>query len=349
MRLGLVARADNTGLGIQTWEFYKHMKPDKTMVVDISHLNGNINHFERYPDAQVVKGFPKSHNINEFLQDLDVVFVAESPYNYWLYERARELGVKVAVQYNYEFFDWYSHPNLPTPDMLIAPSRWHYEQIEEFAQARHIKHQYLHCPVNRELLPFDVKTQAKKFLHIAGKPAAFDRNGTESVIDAVEHINEDVDIYITVQSPQYIADWMKRGKGNPKLHFTDTFTLADYSQIYKDMDAVLLPRRYGGNCLPLNEALSTGLPVIMTDVSPNNQWLPPNWLVPAQKVGEFKPRMIVDIYGVNPLLLAEKIDELASDDSYSDQSMIADAIAKQIDWKVMEPMYREALEALCAR
>jgi hypothetical protein len=27
MRLGLIARADNSGLGMQTWEFYNHMKP----------------------------------------------------------------------------------------------------------------------------------------------------------------------------------------------------------------------------------------------------------------------------------------------------------------------------------
>ena len=350
MRLGLIARADNTGLGNQTLEFYKHMKPHKTMVIDIGHLNGNQSYPERYPDAQVINGFPKSHNIDAFLQDLDVVFVAESPYNYWLYQRARELGVKVAVQYNYEFFDWYSHPQLPTPDMLIAPSRWHYEQIEQWCKERGIKHQYLHCPVNRELLPFVKKTKARKFLHIAGKPAVWDRNGTETVIDAMEHVHEDVEVYITVQSPKYLEDWIKRGKGNPKLHFYDTTSVENYTDLYKDMDVMLFPRRYGGNCLPLNEALSTGMPVIMPDLSPNNHLLPPEWLLPAQKIGEFKPRMIVDIHGVNPMVLAEKIDEMARkpEKDVIMWSHVADAIAQQIDWKVMEPMYREALEALCA-
>lgn len=346
MRLGLIARADNTGLGNQTYQFYRHMKPSKTLVVDISHLNGNQQFLDRYPDAQVIHGFPKSADIEAFLQDLDVVFVAESPYNYWLYERARQLGVKTAVQYNYEFFDWYSHPQLPTPDLLIAPSRWHYEKVEEFAQSRHIKHVYLHCPVDREQLPFVEKQQAKKFLHIAGKPAAFDRNGTETVIDAIKHVTEDVEIHITVQSGTFLEDWIRRGEGNPKLHFYDTTGIDDYTRLYKDMDVLLLPRRYGGNCLPLNEALSTGMPVIMPDIDPNNKWLPPNWLTPAQKIGEFKPRMIVDIYGVNPMLLAEKIDELARDHEFVHQSRIADALAKQIDWEAMAPMYLKELEAL---
>ena len=51
MKLGLIARMDNTGLGVQTTEFYKNMYPDKTMVVDISHLNGTKQYPERYPDA----------------------------------------------------------------------------------------------------------------------------------------------------------------------------------------------------------------------------------------------------------------------------------------------------------
>jgi DNA polymerase I-like protein with 3'-5' exonuclease and polymerase domains len=33
----------------------------------------------------------------------------------------------------------------------------------------------------------------------------------------------------------------------------------------------------------MNEALLSGLPVIMTDVSPNNTILPPEWLVEATK------------------------------------------------------------------
>jgi hypothetical protein len=82
------------------------------------------------------------------------VFVAEAPYNYYLYARAKELGVKTAVQYNYEFFDWFMYPHFPMPDMLIAPSKWHYDEVEAWAKPRGIRHQYLHCPVNRIKLPF---------------------------------------------------------------------------------------------------------------------------------------------------------------------------------------------------
>ena len=71
---------------------------------------------------------------------------------------------------------------------------------------------------------------------------------------------------------------------------------------------MVLPRRYAGLCLPMNEALISGLPVFMTDVSPNNQILPREWLVKSDKIGEFKTKSMVDIYEANHEELAKSID-----------------------------------------
>ena len=59
MRLGLIARCDQSGLGVQTHEFYRHMQPDKTLVIDVGHLYNKTTHCnkrsypDRYPDATV--------------------------------------------------------------------------------------------------------------------------------------------------------------------------------------------------------------------------------------------------------------------------------------------------------
>lgn len=359
MRLGLIARADNSGLGVQTHNFYLHMRPDKTLVVDISELNGNKVYPERYPDKAVfVKGIPQKEDIDIFLQDLDVVFVAEAPYNYYLYDRARELGVKTAVQYNYEFLDWYAYPWYPKPDMLIAPSKWHYEDVQKFCDENHIKHVYLHCPVDREKLPFTSNKDLSTFLHVAGRSAAFDRNGTETVINAAKFLKTDAKILIHFQGEQGLghqatksyADYLKLVLEQSNKNITiEKLEFENYEQVYNRGDVMLLPRRYGGNCLPLNEALSVGMPVIMPDISPNNAWLPPNWLLPAEKISQFTPRTVIDIYGVRPELLAAKIDEmysLSQTDAY-DQTMVADALANQISWETMKPMYDKTFEELC--
>lgn len=360
MRLGLIARADNSGLGMQTWEFYRHMQPAKTMVVDISRFNGNKQYPERYPERAVfINDIPQPPQIDEFLKDLDVVFIAEAAYNPYLYYRAKELGVKTAVQYNYEFFDWFTpSPHAPKPDMFIAPSRWNFEKVQTLCDHHNIKHVYLHCPVDREKLPFKQKDQAKTFLHVAGRSAAHDRNGTMSVIAASALLTSDAKIKMHFQGEQGLShqathniDYyrnlaQKIGGGNLTI---EQHEYKDYQEVYSQGDVLLLPRRYGGNCLPLNEALSLGMPVIMTNISPNNFLLPPDWLIPSEKIGQFEPRTVVEIYGCKPQDLADKIDSFANSDEETTkiQSNVADAIAQQISWEEMKPRYIEALEDLC--
>ena len=41
IKLGMFVRADRTGLGIQTYNAWKYMKPTKTMIIDIEQYNGN--------------------------------------------------------------------------------------------------------------------------------------------------------------------------------------------------------------------------------------------------------------------------------------------------------------------
>lgn len=359
MKLGLIARADNSGLGVQTHEFYLHMKPHKTLVMDISDQNGNKIYPERYPDATFVKGLLRAGDIDDFLEDLDVVFVAEAPYNYYLYARARELGVKTAVQYNYEFFDWFANPNFPKPDMLIAPSKWHYDDIQKWCNQHGVKHVYLHCPVNRDKLPPRQIKQARTFLHIGGRSAAHDRNGTKTIIEASKYLTTDAQILIHFQGEQglphqathSIADYadMLTRLGNEDKVTIQQIDFENYQDAYGQGDVLLLPRRYGGNCLPLNEALSVGMPVIMTDISPNSAFLPSDWLVPAEKIDEFTPRTTIDIYGSDPIALALRIDQFYNftESQFGVANQYALRLAHSISWDAMKSQYQGYLEGLC--
>jgi len=79
-----------------------------------------------------------------------------------------------------------------------------------------------------------------------------------------------------------------------------------------------MPRRYGGACLPMNEALAAGLPVIMTDVDPNNKILPKEWLVSASKKTEFMARIMITVYESNIQELADRLTEWATDNEGED-------------------------------
>lgn len=363
MKIGLIARADNTGLGIQTWEFYRHMQPAKTMVVDISKWNGYKQHPERYGNdnsVTFINGFPTDDALESFVEGLDVIFMAESAYNHKLFNIAREAGVKTAVQYNYEFFDWFK-ADFPKPDMLIAPSQWHFYQVDNFCKYYGLKHIYLHCPVDREKLKFREITKARTFLHSVGRSAAHDRNGTYTVIEASKHLKTEAKILMHFQGEQGLGhqvtstyeDYERHiAEHGNKLRITSVRgDIENYEDLYTMGDVLLLPRRYGGNCLPMNEALSCGMPVIMSNISPNSEFLPREWLVDAEKKDVFAPRTTIDIYGCDPVALAQKIDQFYNLDAeyMREENLIANRLAQDISWQEMKPKYEEAFTKLCSQ
>ena len=332
MRLGLLVRDDNTGLGYQTRAYYKHLKPHKTIVIDLSPLNGNKQN-SWYPDALTLKGIPHDNQLDDILSDIDVLLTAETPYNLNLYKRARELGVKTVCVENPEFYDHIVYPQYELPDLIILPSVWLEDYIREHAESKGTKVIQLHHPVDLEEFPYRERTSAFP-IHIAGKPAANDRNGTYDFMNACP------EGIVTTQSEELAHQIRSRYR-----HSTVYTGIEDAQFIYKLGDIMVLPRKYGGNCLPLNEALASGMPVIMTDISPNNHLLPPEWLVPTHYSGQFAPRFTIQLHQAEKPALYEKIEWFKTVDM-AEQSRKAYEIAKTISWDALLPKYMEALESL---
>lgn len=332
MRLGLIVRSDKTGLGYQTRDYYKHLKPDKVILIDLSPLNGLPQHYEWYENTHLIVGIPTDQQVVEMLQDIDVLLTAETSYNPRLYTIARELGVKTICVENPEFFDPFKFPDYPLPDLIILPSVWMEQEIRAYAEPRGTKVIQLHHPVDRESFPFRQRTMAVP-MHIAGKQAVEDRNGTWDFMDAWPSG------IVTTQSDDLA--WHIR----QKYRHSDVFTGIDNPlEMYQKGDILVLPRRYGGNCLPLNEALSTGMPVIMTDISPNNHLLPKEWLVPAIKTGEFEPRGKVGIYSVNIDHLRARIEWVIA--NIETETQRANQIADTISWTTLLPEWEATIRSV---
>lgn len=335
MRLGLIARADNRGLGNQTWEAYRHLAPAKTMVVDCPSKAPLPLHLERFPDATVVHGLPTARDFRHWLQDLDVVLTAETAYNNELYAIARRMNVRVVVQLNYEFFD-----RNATPDLWAAPSMWHWDDIPD---------RKVHLPVPIALDRFPerpARDRAAHFLHIVGRPAIHDRNGTADLLAALPFVQSEVRVTIRCQDPRYVPSLLQRRTvpSNVELVIESSDTV-NYWENY-DADVLMMPRRFGGLCLPCNEALGAGMPVIMPDISPNT-WLPAEWLVPATQEGRFMARTMIDLYTVDHVELAARIDQFATDETFFAQAQdTARQMAKELSWDAMLPVYEQTFADL---
>jgi len=307
MRLGIIARSDNTGLGNQTKELVDMLKPSKILLIDSTPFNKNSQHPEWYSDYSCIKsnGFPTLQQIKLFLNEVDVVISCETFYDQNFARYAKRKGIKTILQYNYELFGNLASPNLPLPDILLSPSVWHIDHVKKlFGKQSKVIH--LPPPTSPSIFSgakeINISKDHNRILHIAGKKAAKDRNGTETVLEMLKYSKADYELVIRSQSE--IETDIKDSRLTIEIGNPD-----NREDMYAGFDAMVLPRRYAGLCLPMNEALMSALPVFMTDVSPNNAVLPRKWLAESTKIDTFRTKSMVNVYDAKPDKLAKIIDK----------------------------------------
>jgi hypothetical protein len=311
MRLGIIARSDNTGLGNQTRELVNMLNPDKIMLINSRFFNQNKQHpewYEGYNCQTTIKGFPTTDEILKFLTDIDVVISCELFYNPKFVDLAKKRGIKTILQYNYEFLDYLANPRLTLPDVLVAPSLWNFEDVvDKFGD----KTSVVHLPPPTDINIFSQAKEInkskthKRLLHIAGKAAVKDRNGTNTVIEMLNYSSGDYELVIKTQSQLDIKC------NDPRLTI-DASSPDSHQSLYEGFDAMILPRRYAGLCLPMNEALISALPVFMTNISPNNKVLPNEWLFNSTKIDQLQTRTMLDVYDGDAKMLGKLVDDYYS-------------------------------------
>jgi hypothetical protein len=334
----MLARADRSGLGNQTYEFWRHMQPDQTLVVDMGCAARGEQDFSRYPDCPVtaydptpgVYAIQDRGALRQLCANVDVVYTAEVPYSPELLDIAGETGTRVVVHAN---------PELLADDMLGAdiwlPTDWQRDLVEQRA-GRRVRVVPVPTPTRPEPEPW---SDAPRFVHV-GAPAMLDRNGSELVAEALQlmraHTSWDV-----FGSDRPGGETIRIGNADVTFH---TSTL-DYWSLYASAQVLVLPRRYGGLSLPMQEAAAAGLAVVSLDLEPQRGWLHPCGLVPARgahwammKGGQFM------VHDCDPERLATHLDSLATDPPLVDiMRDHAREWAASLAWEDWAPRYREYL------
>lgn len=255
VKVGLIARAENRGLGHLTREWYRHMRPDKTLVVVPAGVSkaGLTSHFDWYPDATHARflGRLTEHLCREWLEGLDVVYSAETFYDWRFCRWARQAGVATVCHLMPE---WLPTGRTEEPDAWWAPTSWRLD----------------HCPPGTKVVPVPIATdrftptepseRPFRWLHVAGARTHGDRNGTGAVLDAARLLHKG-SVTVRSQSP---------GLRSTERVTVDTGDVTHYWNMYDGFDGLVMPRRYAGLSLPVLEAFGKGLPVVMTDMSPQN-------------------------------------------------------------------------------
>lgn len=349
MKLGLIARVDNRGLGLQTLGFYRNLPVARTLVLTAGKdlTNGNplspfAQHPEWYDSGDVMHvewnagGETPTNTLKQFCDGLDVIFSAETFYWDDFPLIARELGARTVLQCNMEFFPYLSRTPPPLPDAVWLPSPW---LADKYPDAT-----VFPFPVDRSAIPFRLRTEAKTFLHVIGHRTQQDRNGTRTVMHAFRSVSP-TKLIVRSQDP---VTRIQLGTGvELDIRVDDIPNSAD---LYSEGDVLILPRRFGGQSLVLNEALASGLPVLMTDCSPQNSFLPQPMLIPAHPSGTLRTAVgPIRLYDCAPRSLAEKVQQLMRDPGLVERlSTQANELADSISWETLRPRYITELEKVAA-
>lgn len=352
MKVGLLAYSSNTGLGYQTWEFAKHIKCSAILVADLSKMNGMDTHHERFrnlsENVRICQGIPEEEDMRWLVEHSNLIFTCETPLNYKLYSIAREYGVRTVLQPNYEFLNYFRDKSLALPDAFALPSLWGADQINTLG----VMTKYL--PV-----PFELPTQQQgetktRFIHITGRPAIHDRNGTIQFLNACLIIGYRFNYEIFIQAPKEHASektfheikaTLDHAKSELGDHLIVHFDVPNNESIYQAGSILVMPRKYGGLCLPMQEALSHAIPTIMPKISPNDMVLPHEWLIEGNYCGDLETHSKIPMYAVDSIDLANKMLEMdANYDSYSQWAL---ELAEKYSWQRMRPKYYALFKKLC--
>jgi glycosyltransferase involved in cell wall biosynthesis len=339
---GIIARCDNTGLGNQTRDLVKMLNPDRILLINSAKFNNNKQYPEWYDGYNVTmtNGFPTKQEVAIFMDGLNSVLTCETFYHPHFIHLAQRRKVKTLMQYNYEFLDHLNKPDMPLPTYMISPSYWKVDEtIAKFGNDTKVVHipPPIHLDDFKSVRENNMLRDHKRLLHIGGKAASQDRNGTQTVIDMLRYSKADYELVIRSQSELNIN--YKDSRLTVEIGNIDS-----RSEMYNGFDAMVMPRRYAGLCLPMNEALVSGLPVFMTDISPNNQILPSDWLVSSSKVSTLMTRVKLDVYEADVKELAKKIDRYINIDKKLQKEKALTIGFENFDPSILKDQYLQILE-----
>lgn len=342
MKWGLIARADNGGIGTQTVELARHLHPDRVLLIQPppNAVRGR-SYPGRYADWEVVSAGlrPSNAEIGAFLAGLDVIFTVEGVYRDGLGDIAARQGCALIVQANPELY----RPRDLGTHHVVLPTSW---RADRFPPNTPI----LAVPVNREVLPERRVERVRSWLHLCA-PAMADRAGTNLVAAAAKFCQEPQRVVVNIPrgmvAPACLADRGRRfriGEVSIELRRAE---VTDYWALYgDDVDALLSPRRYGGLSLPMQEAASRGMPIVALELDPQKHWGGIYYVPPGKaravpmKGGRF------DVWDADPHDLAMAMDTMVREPRIASAlSVMAGRWAESLNWTRWTEPYRATLAA----
>ncbi len=253
MKLGIVCRADDRGLGMLGWAAYRNLQPERALVIDMGTIaRGFVQHFDRYPGERIVTF--DGHELPElevraWLAGLDVVLMYETAYDWRMIRWADDMGVATIVMVMPEFHKHGNEP-LPFPTQFWAPTTWRLDLLPPGTPV-------VPVPVEDDVFPLTPAGTGDRLqvVHVAGHRAAGDRNGTLQLLTAAQMVRQPMDIRVLCQDERLPQVRLRTPGVTLKM---EPGGVKDRRDLYAGSQLMVLPRRYGGLCLARGSLVRMG-------------------------------------------------------------------------------------------
>lgn len=331
MRIGTVCYATSRGLGHLAHDFYLHGVVTDVLVMVHSGVPTNE---DWYPGA------PRTHVraidrqlLRDFCNGKDAMLFFETPFDWSLIDYCQDKKIRTYLVPMYEC----SLNHHPAPHKYICPSLL---DMQYFPSGT-----FLMLPTE---YPWRLRERAGHFVHNGGYLGlrgsdGHNREGTTTLIDAVQHVKSPIKLTIRVQE-NVPAVWLDKAKADPRVEYIAE--TVPYLDLYATGDVAVGAQKWNGCSLPLQEARASGMLVMNTDRFPTNSWLPREPLISVSGIkrhqigGAYLP---FDESLVHPKDIATVIDTWYGKD-ISAYSLSGRAWAETVSWEALKPRWIEVLE-----
>ncbi len=327
-KLGIVGLDNQSGLGRLMEDFNNHY--DCYLLVP-NHPKGQ---YKRYENAHYCNNItPTDQEIIDFLTKIDLLLSFETPYSANLFRLAKAMGKPVVCMTMYECMRD-SHPMWNDVDVFISCS------LPDMREVTFKNKVYLPVPIDTDRIPFiQRKGKIRKIIHNAGYSGYRGRNGTTEVAKFMNRYKGDIELILRAQVEP----------DTPALR-EDPRILIDmeekpFEELYAYGDLFFFPCRFNGLCLPVQEALASGLPVLTSELLAWDGLLPVEWQIPMQGKEKIAYGRMIETGYIDVKEAIKRFEWFLAQD-LAKMSKLARILAEKRSWRVLKPRYDKLFNTL---
>ncbi len=256
-RVGLVGFCCDTGLGFVNRTLYRHLPFASWLVLDHPRY-GSRNEF--LDDRCRIFGLKSPRSaVTEWLTSVDSIFAVERGFVPGLRGLSMSRGVDFILMPNVEWLDL-EDPGVHLIDRFIAPTEHCYRVLcDAGLQSRSV---FIPHFVDTDLFRFKLRERANLFVHFSGHGGVQGRKGTDIVLELARRCPE---VSFKIYSQEPLAGAIP---SNVAVHGATP----QPEDLYEYGDVAIQPSRWEGVGLQILEAMASGIPTILPNAPPMNEY-----------------------------------------------------------------------------